>query len=87
MRIFCIFRIVCSGLHRRPERKERTVIMCEYIPLYPAEETKHAPSAVYAMAFVRMQDWERPLKAGEALSRGTAFSSLVKPFTGKEAAK
>ena len=55
--------------------------MCEYIPLYPAEETNHAP---YAMAFVRMQDWERPLNAGEALRRGTAFACLIKPFTGKE---
>lgn len=59
--------------------------MCEYIPLHPAEETKYTPAVPYAMAFVRMQDWERPLNPSEALARGTAFSSLVKPFTGKEA--
>ena len=82
MRHFPALCIVYFGLHTRPERKERTTSMCEYIPLYPTEETKRVP---YAMAFVRMQDWERPLNADEALHRGTAFSSLIKPFTGKEA--
>ena len=37
-----------------------------------------------AMAFVRDQDWERPMRAMDALKSGTAFRSLVKPFTGAE---
>jgi len=37
-----------------------------------------------AMAYVRDQDWERPLRARDALNCGTAFRSLVMPFTGAE---
>lgn len=40
--------------------------------------------AVLAMAYVPMQRWERPMSADEALSRGTAFRSLVKPFWAME---
>ena len=36
------------------------------------------------MAYVRMQRWERPMTAGEALRRGTAFRSLVTPFWAME---
>lgn len=36
------------------------------------------------MAFVRDQDWERPMRAEDALKHGTAFRSLVKPFVGAE---
>lgn len=41
----------------------------------------------YAMAYVRTQEWETPFAATEALARGTAFSSLVKPFRAMEAAQ
>lgn len=41
-------------------------------------------SAPLAMAFVRDQDWERPMRAEDALKHGTAFRSLVKPFVGAE---
>ena len=37
-----------------------------------------------AMAYVRDQDWERPLSARDALRSGTAFGSLAKPFVGAE---
>lgn len=40
--------------------------------------------AALAMAYVPMQRWERPMSADEALSRGTAFRSLVKPFWAME---
>ena len=40
--------------------------------------------AALAMAYVPMQRWERPMRADEALSRGTAFRSLVKPFWAME---
>ncbi len=43
--------------------------------------------APYAMAYVRMQKWERLFRAQEALQRGTAFPALVKPFMVKEAAR
>ena len=36
------------------------------------------------MAYVPMQRWERPMSADEALSRGTAFRSLVRPFWAME---
>ena len=37
-----------------------------------------------AMAYVRDQDWEKPMRAMDALKNGTAFGSLVKPFLGAE---
>ena len=40
--------------------------------------------AALAMAYVPMQRWERPMSADEALSRGTAFRSLVRPFWAME---
>lgn len=41
----------------------------------------------YAMAYVRMQESERPLCAQDALKNGTAFQSLVKPFRVREVAR
>ena len=65
--------------------------MTDYTVLRPCEEAGIAidevdfsPNAPYAMAYVRMQRWERPLSAAEALRRGTAFRSLVKPFWAME---
>ena len=40
--------------------------------------------AALAMAYVPMQRWERPMSADEALRRGTAFRSLVRPFWAME---
>jgi hypothetical protein len=39
-----------------------------------------------AMAYVPIQMWETPYDNMMALSRGTIFPSLDKPFTGKEGA-
>ncbi|MDO4357207.1 MAG: spore coat associated protein CotJA [Clostridia bacterium] len=38
----------------------------------------------YGMAYVRLQKWECPFNAYEALANGTAFHSLVKPFGAME---
>ncbi len=40
-----------------------------------------------AMAYVPFQQWERPYDEAVALSRGTIFPSLDKPFIGEEAVK
>lgn len=37
------------------------------------------------MAYVPFQEWEKPYDDNIALSRGTIFPSLDKPFLGKEA--
>jgi hypothetical protein len=41
----------------------------------------------YAMAYVPFQPWESPYEDDVALSRGTAFPCLDKPFIGEEAVK
>ena len=38
------------------------------------------------MAYVPLQFWEKPYDDPTALSRGTIFPALDKPFIGKEAA-
>lgn len=38
-----------------------------------------------AMAYVPVQFWEKPYDNATALSRGTIFPSLDKPFIGEEA--
>ena len=48
------------------------------------DESPFCRNTPYAMAYVRMQRWERPMTAGETLRRGTAFRSLVKPFWAME---
>lgn len=40
-----------------------------------------------AMAYVPFQVWEEPYDNDTALSRGTIFPSLDKPFIGEEAVK
>lgn len=54
--------------------------------VYTPESARSAASdnAPLAMAFVRDQNWERPMSARDALNHGTAFRSLVKPFRGAE---
>jgi len=58
--------------------------MCEYDVLKSGtgEDMVRIP---YAMAYVRVQTWEKTMCAEEALNSGTAFSSLVMPFTGRRA--
>ncbi|SEK83696.1 spore coat associated protein CotJA [Ruminococcus albus] len=41
----------------------------------------------FAMAYVPFQPWEDPYEDDTALSRGTAFPCLDKPFIGEEAVK
>lgn len=48
------------------------------------EFPKHTP---IAMAYVPLQRWEMPYDEAVALSRGTIFPSLDKPFIGEEAVK
>lgn len=48
------------------------------------DEAQIPKDATLAMAYVPMQRWERPMSADEALNRGTAFRSLVKPFWAME---
>ena len=43
-----------------------------------------AQNVPLAMAYVRDQDWEKPMRALDALKNGTAFRGLVKPFLGAE---
>ena len=43
-----------------------------------------AADAPLAMAYVKDRSWETPMSAAEALSHGTAFVRLVKPFLGAE---
>lgn len=38
----------------------------------------------YAMAYVAFQNWEKPYEVDVALSRGTIFPGLDKPFLGEE---
>lgn len=61
-------------------------LQCEKRPEAPLNNpsARHIP---YAMAYVRPQEWEMPLRAQEALARGTAFLSLVKPFEVKGVAR
>ena len=58
--------------------------MCEYsVPKNgTSENMERVP---YAMAYVRVQEWEKTLSAEEALRYGTAFGSLVMPFLGRRA--
>lgn len=44
-------------------------------------------NAVLAMAYVPMQDFGALYDEGDALSAGTLFPELDKPFCGKEAAR
>lgn len=41
----------------------------------------------YAMAYVPFQQWETPYDSEVALSRGTIFPCLDKPFIGEEAVR
>lgn len=51
----------------------------------PINDPVFAANVPYAMAYVRVQRWEQPKNAMDALRSGTAFSSLVMPFRVKEA--
>ena len=53
----------------------------------PMPKSKFAPDMPLAMAYVPFQIWETPYDTETALSRGTIFPSLDKPFIGEEAVK
>ncbi|MFA5658795.1 MAG: spore coat associated protein CotJA [Oscillospiraceae bacterium] len=63
-----------------PTNTLRTDIQCETRTPFP----QYTP---IAMAYVPFQQWERPYDDNVALSRGTIFPSLDKPFIGEEAVK
>lgn len=53
-------------------------------PMPMTEFPKHTP---VAMAYIPFQQWEEPYDTETALSRGTIFPSLDKPFIGEEAVR
>jgi len=48
------------------------------------EDTLRCGDMVVAMAYVPMQNWNNVYDPCEALSRGTQFSDLDKPFYGED---
>lgn len=64
--------------------------MSDYIAYAPNPACKDPGDSAFAqwvplaMAYVRDQNWERPMRAYDALNHGTAFRSLVMPFVGRE---
>ena len=53
----------------------------------PLASTKFPKEMPYAMAYVPFQTWQKPYDCEAALSRGTIFPALDKPFIGEEAVK
>lgn len=53
----------------------------------PQPKGEFPPMTPVGMAYVPFQTWERPYDSDAALSRGTIFPSLDKPFIGEEAVK
>lgn len=51
----------------------------------PQPKGKFPESTPIGMAYVPFQKWEQPYDDNIALSRGTIFPSLDKPFIGEEA--
>ena len=53
----------------------------------PVQMTPMPKTLSLAMAYVPFQQWEDPYEDDVALSRGTVFPCLDKPFIGEEAVK
>ena len=53
----------------------------------PMPKSKFPSETPLAMAYVPFQKWEEPYDRETALSRGTIFPALDKPFIGEEAVK
>lgn len=53
----------------------------------PQPKGEFPPMTPIGMAYVPFQSWERPYDSEAALSRGTIFPSLDKPFIGEEAVR
>lgn len=53
----------------------------------PMPKTEFPAETPLAMAYVPFQVWEEPYDSDTALSRGTVFPSLDKPFIGEEAVR
>lgn len=51
----------------------------------PMPQTVFPKNTPVAMAYIPYQQWETPYESEVALSRGTIFPSLDKPFIGEEA--
>ena len=51
----------------------------------PMPASRFPKETPIAMAYVPYQFWEKPYDCASALSRGTIFPSLDKPFIGEEA--
>lgn len=51
----------------------------------PGTKGRFPADTPVGMAYVPYQFWERPYDMSTALSRGTLFPSLDKPFIGEEA--
>lgn len=53
----------------------------------PLPKTVLPAEMPYAMAYVPFQQWQKPYDSEAALSRGTVFPCLDKPFIGEEAVR
>lgn len=60
---------------------------CEDAGECPMPNSKFPKETPVGMAYVPFQSWETPYDSETALSRGTIFPSLDKPFIGEEAVK
>ena len=56
-------------------------------PACPMPKGRFPENTPLAMAYIPFQTWEKPYEVDVALSRGTIFPSLDKPFIGEEAVK
>lgn len=61
--------------------------MEEGTPACPMPKGRFPENTSLAMAYIPFQMWEKPYEVDVALSRGTIFPSLDKPFIGEEAVK
>ena len=73
-----------SGMLGKILEAEEICTPCE-LGKCPQPTGKFPEDTPLAMAYVPFQSWEKPYDMDAALSRGTIFPSLDKPFIGKEA--
>ena len=59
----------------------------ENTPACPLPKGRFPEDTPLAMAYIPFQTWEKPYDSDTALSRGTIFPALDKPFIGEEAVK
>lgn len=73
-----------SGMLGKILEAEEAYTPCE-LGECPQPTGKFPEDTPLAMAYVPFQSWEKPYDMDAALSRGTIFPSLDKPFIGKGA--